>query len=419
MIIYGEAISHGEVSSENNNKIFKAITIEEAVAKALEYHPDLKKLNFEISAIEKKALSVIKIPEPMISVSTEIPFSSPLSIPEASFMVSQSFPLTNSTKHERDVYFKEKTKIKWMKEVEELNIRYNVEILFIDIAIMEEERKLLFQLLDKAQQIYDASIFLVSSGSGDSSIVSKSNVEIEQIKSDIKKIEEILIVSKYALSILTGMDVSKILSANFIMPPYRDIDVNYESIFNNLDEKVPELKEVDSEIESIIAMKKVAKDNYYPMMTVSGGYTYKSNELMGLMGKDVYMIAVGLSIPIWHNNYKFEVENIEQKISAQKEEKEGMKIKIKMELIDTIGKLKALQVEIHNLKSSIIPLLEKTLFLQMTSLSSGKGSFLEVLDSLRMLVMASMKKLNLEAEHAKERARYYRILATHDSKRWK
>ena len=92
---------------------------------------------------------------------------------------------------------------------------------------------------------------------------------------------------------------------------------------------------------------------------------------------------------------------------------------IKEEVVAATGRLKTLQAEIDSLDGSIIPQIRTTLDLQLASFSSGKGSLIDVIDSLGTLSMSLMKKATLEGEHAKARAAYYRAIAADDDGLWK
>ena len=417
----GMARLSGAAAEEKNTALsgsMQSLTIEQAVRKALDYRPEVKKFKSQAKALGAKSVSVKKIPEPMISGSAGIPFTDPLSIPEASVMISQSFPLSNAPKHEGEIYEKEKTSVEWMAEVAALDIRYEVETQYIGIATMQEERKVLVDLLALAQQVVEASSLLVSSGSGEASMVSRAQVEVEQIKSDIKKLDESLAAEKVTFALMTGMDPAEAAGTLFTMPPHRDIDADLAKAFAQALEARPELKSLGGEIESTAAMKKAAKDGYYPMMTISAGYTYKNDELMGLMGKDLFMISAGITIPLWFKKYKAGVEEAEQTAAALGQEKKTQELMIKEEVVAATGRLKTLQAEIDSLDGSIIPQIRTTLDLQMASFSSGKGSLIDVIDSLGTLSMSLMKRATLEGEHAKARAAYYRAIAADDEGAW-
>ena len=388
----------------------KTLTMAQAVAAALDSRPETKKFKHKAKALAAKSIAATKLPEPMFGAGTGIPFTDPLAFPEVSVVISQSFPLSKKLAHASDVFEKEKDSMKWLEQASALDITFQTQVQYIRIAAFEEEIKVLEDLEVLTLHVVDSTNVSVASGMGDASMVARAQVEVEEIKSEINKLTQSLDAEKYKLAVITGLAPKEILASIFVPPAVETIDVELEKKFEEAVAQSPEIKFLDDQVAAGFAKKKVALDSYYPMMTISAGYKYKSDQLAGLMGKDAFTISAGITIPIWTKQYKSMVEETEENIASLKLTKEEMAIKVKNNVASAYARLKALQSEYSDLNQSIIPQIKLAYELQITSFSSSGGSLTDVLDSLRKLTMALRKKIILEGKNAKARAAFDRAL---------
>jgi len=392
----------------------KPITMDQAVERALETRPDLKKFHQKAAALEAKKKSVKKLPEPMLGVSTGIPFTEPESVPEVGVMVSQSFPLSGILKHSSEIFEGKKNSVDWMSKAEALDIALETRLAYIEIAEAELEIEVLHDLEVLAGRVVDASNAAVAAGGGSAAMVARSQVEVEKIRGEILGLEKKLEVMKQGFAVLIGADPDEIVDADFILPDPSPVEMSLEKAYAYAVEHRPELKAADGEVGSMTAAKKAAKDSYYPMMTIAAGYTYKSDKLMGLMGKDLFMISAGISLPIWIGKYKAEVKEAEAGIAAVKLHKEELEIMIKEQVAQAYGGLAQLLAQYDNLNESVIPQIGLAYDLQITSFSAASGSLTDVIDSLETLSEVSLMKVGLEGEIAKAGARLIRALGAKD-----
>jgi outer membrane protein TolC len=301
-----------------------------------------------------------------------------------------------------------------MSKAEALDIALETRLAYIEIAVMQRQLEVLHDLESLAGQVVDASNAAVAAGGGGAAMAARAQVEVEKLKGEILGIEKKLEVMKQGFAVIIGADPDEVMSSDFVLPAPEQVSLSLEAAYAHAIKHRPELKAVDEEVGSLTAAKKTAKDSYYPMMTIAAGYTYKSDKLMGLMGKDLFMISAGISLPIWIGKYKAEVQEAEADIAEARLEKEEMELMIKEQVAQAYGGLAQLLAQYDKLSESVIPQITLAYDLQITSYSAASGSLTDVIDSLETLTEVSLMKVGLEGGIAKARARLVRALGTED-----
>ena len=390
----------------------ETLTMSQAVAAALDSRPETKKFKHKAKALAAKSKAATKPPEPMLGADTGIPFTDPLAFPEVSVVISQSFPLSKKLSHAGEVFEKQKDSMKWLENASALDITYQTQMQYIRIAALEEELKVLEDIETLALQVVDAANVSVASGKGDAAMAARAQVEVEEIRSEINKLTQSLEPEKTRLAVITGLEPWQVLESAFVLPAVETVDVELIKTFDEALAQSPEIKFLDEQVSAGFAKKKVALDSYYPMMTISAGYKYKSDKLAGLMGKDAFTIAAGITIPIWTKHYKAALDAEDEEIASLGLAKEELAIKVKNNVASAYAQLKSLQSQYADLNQSIIPQIKLAYELQITSFSSSGGSLTDVLDPLRKVSEALRKKVVLEAKHAQARAAFERALGT-------
>ena len=396
----------------------ETVTVAQVVAIALENRPELAKLEHQAKAIEAKKASIAIVPPPMVEAGTAVPFTDPLSFPEATIMISQGFPLSKEPQHMAEVEAKKAEAVKEMSRSDALMIAWEVADRYMAAASMQEEIDALRELEVQAVSMAGAAAIMSSSGMGDASMAALAGVEVEMLKGEREAMEEGLAAEKTMLAIMAGMDPDALAGVRLVLPAYEELVADPVSAMAQAVEASPGIAIIDAEIAAMKAEGKVAKDAFYPMMTISVGYSYKSNMLMGLMGKDAFMISAGITIPLWRKKYAAGVEAIEEGLTAMSFEKEVEAVGVKGEVAAAWAEIASIQAGHRALVGKVIPQANLAWELALAAYSTGGVDLAAVIDALGMLEEATRSKVEMEGDHARARARWYRALGVPPEDWW-
>jgi cobalt-zinc-cadmium efflux system outer membrane protein len=405
-VIGGPAAVAADGTKDTGPGAYASITLEQAVALALKNRPEPKTKLHQAAALKAKSVAAKKLPDPMISGGFSVPFTDPLAFPEASVMVSQSFPLSNELGQTSTMFKKKAEAVEAMAGAEALDIVYDVKTSYIAVAVLQEQIRVLGEIEGLAAVVVASTGARIAAGKGDASMAARAQVEVEKVKSERESLEASLPGRKALFAAAAGIDPASIEQAAFELPPMPSTDEGIDAAIAKALKSSPEIEAAGAEIAASEAEKKAAKAGYLPMMTVGAGYAYKSDNLMGLMGKDAFMITIGITVPIWFKKTKAMVDEAGENAAAMTSMKNEVEVKIKQQVAMAYAELMKVEAEHRGLVESVIPQIRLAHELTLASYAAGSGDLSDVIDSLQELAEARMKKATLEGEGALALAAY-------------
>ena len=409
-VIGGPAAVAADGTKDTGPGAYASITLEQAVELALKNRPEPKTKLYQAAALKAKSIAAKKLPEPMISGGFSVPFTDPLAFPEASVMISQSFPLSKELKHTSQIFKKKAEALEAMAGADALDIVYDVKTSYIAVALLQEQIRVLGEIEGLAAVVAASTGARIAAGKGDASMAARAQAEVEKVKSERQSLEASLPGRKALFAAAAGIDPASIEQAAFTLPPMPSTDEGIDAAIAKALKSSPEIEAAGAEIAASEAEKKAAKAGYLPMMTVGAGYAYKSDKLMGLMGKDAFMITIGISVPIWFKKTKAMVDEAGENAAAMTSMKNEVEVEIKQQVAMAFAELKTLEAEHRSLVESVIPQMTLAHDLTLVSYATGNADLSDVIDSLEDLGEARLKKATLEGEGALALAAYERAL---------
>ncbi len=238
------------------------------------------------------------------------------------------------------------------------------------------------------------------------------------LKGEREAMEAGLAAEKAMIEVMAGLEPGALEDARLVLPAYEEIHADTEEAMAQAVQASPGIAIVDAEIAAMKAEGKVAKDAYYPMMTISAGYAYKSNKPMGLMGKDALMISAGITIPLWTKKYASGVETNEKSLIAMSFEQEEVAVAVKGEVAAAWAGIATIQAGHAALVSKVIPQANLAWELALAAYSTGSVDLSAAIQALENLEEATKTRVEMEGDHARARARWYRALGVPPADWW-
>jgi outer membrane protein, heavy metal efflux system len=102
------------------------------------------------------------------------------------------------------------------------------------------------------------------------------------------------------------------------------------------------------------------------------------------------MITVGIELPLWRDKYKTRARGAERMEQSALANREAIERQVAAELLDTFSRLQAARQTLELYRKSLIPQAEASFKAAEAAYRTGKGGFLDLLESKRFLLNARL-----------------------------
>ncbi len=397
--------------------ISTAQSIDSLVNEAIKNNPQLKSLQYKITAAERRSESVSTMPPPNFSVEfSQVPTNTVNILNESvsnDFSLSQMFPTGG--------------KLNAMAEVERQNVKVegnNFESYKTNLIAQLKMSYYNLWLLDRRIEIQQRQIDLL-----DNLIRSVESVYITNRinQADLLTLQSELASNETQLLTLRNQKSAEIYNLNKLLgrnlnskDVYAEKEIAGDSLIilqskleEILNEENPSLNKMNSMIEMNKAMIDANNREMIPDLMVRGMLmrmprgmllTSKTDPMM-IDGKGetelMYGLMVSISLPFapWSaNKFKAKEEELYAGISSFEYEKEDMRREMISKLNEAIVKYKTALDLVKLYNEKVIPMNEKAIEAQTLVFQNNKTGVTTIIDSYRMLLMQQMNYYMAQAD---------------------
>ncbi|PIP77265.1 MAG: hypothetical protein COW85_09835 [Ignavibacteria bacterium CG22_combo_CG10-13_8_21_14_all_37_15] len=393
----------------------KAQSVDSLVSEAVKNNPQLKSLQYRITASEKKTESINTLPAPNLSVEfSQVPTSSIDILNQSisnNFALSQMFPLGG--------------KLSAMAEVERKNTLVegnNFEIYKINLTTQVKMTYYTLWLIDRKIEVQKKNISLINDvvKSVESSYYTNkiNQADVLTLQSEIASNEtQLLILEKqkeaeiYKLNKLLGrnLDSKEVYAVkNFSADSLFSTQSKLEEILANSN---PSLKKMSSMIEMNKAMIDANNRELIPDLMVQGmfmrmprGMILTSQSDLSMLDpktETMYSLMFSINLPFapWSiNRYQAKEEELYAGISSVEFEKTDMQREMTSQLKTALVKYNTAVDLIKLYNEKVIPLYSKAAESQVSAYQNSRTGVTTVIDSYRMLLMQQMNYYMSQAD---------------------
>lgn len=209
-------------------------------------------------------------------------------------------------------------------------------------------------------------------------------VEKDRVANELAELQEERHAQSATLSALLNLPEHGTLPWPKLEPSGSSI-IDPSVLASMLDDLNPELKAADAMVSAGIYREQLAHRRYLPdFMLGVGGMV-----MPGMNGKgdetDVSLMA-GISVPLWWGTYRAGIREAEAGTRSAINEKTDMQNMLRAELGRAISKTRDAERRIALFTSSLIPKAEQAMEVARQEFSSGKTSFMTLVDAQRTLL---------------------------------
>jgi outer membrane protein TolC len=257
-------------------------------------------------------------------------------------------------------------------------------------------------------QFSDAATSRYSTGEGTQADALRAQVEIAKIDNARIMLEQKRLTTQAKLNILMNKDPSLELEMPETggkvgrIPPLQEL-------FAVAKEHNPELKAYQYGIERGKAALHLSRNEFMPDLMVKFRQMLRQGDLEGGM----WAGTLGVTIPLWFvQKQTFGVKEMKSELAMLNAEYAMKENMVLFDIRDAHARAEANSEIAERYRSSFIPQAEATTRAALKGYESGKGDFLDLLDSRRMLTEFKLERYRAQAEFVTAAADLERVMGT-------
>ena len=404
---------------KNWNKLLIALVVivSSGLAQTIEPLEQLLEINLEVKAAElayKSALEKVKVagilPAPMLETSFSINAIETRNGPiENQIMLGQKFPLWGKLRRERNIE-------KIRAEVNRLNLENTkVKVSFLlrkelaNYFMLHESLEILEQYKVELESFENVARNQYANGIGlTQHPIIKLQIESSLVESKINEIESALEKSINDLQVLfDGQFSTNIISNEFQLKLISNPNQYWLELANKCN---PSFAISQANVAIASDQYKLARLKNYPDMIA--GMTYSlvgPTDLGGAVasGADAFGVKLGINVPLWFKKNKAKVKSASYTQKQQEELLSDTWNKIESDVLSILTEFKGISDTYKLYDQSILYETVQMLSSSYAAYETGKISFLDLLDSVRLGVKVKLEFEGIKAQQTTLIAKLY------------
>lgn len=378
---WAEKAAQPEIHAEHQEHHASVITLDDAIAKAINAAPRLKASKAGQEAAAGMREQAGYLPNPNIFMEAEdIAGSgqfSGISGAEITYGVSQQIEIGGKRSNRMAVAEQGYALSQLDTDIEQFNLVRDVHIAYADAVAAQEALRLAQERKELAEQLYRTVRKRVQAAREPEIQQSKAKIGVSTASFNLTRAQRESQHTKHVLSSLwAGHDDDfHLADAHFyeLKAPPTEHDVE------TLLDKTPDLKRWDVEYQRRMALAELEESNAIPDPNVTVG-------LRDLRGEDRQAFMLGLSIPIpVFNANQGNITKARSEVVQVESQGSHAQLTLRNEIFQHLEDLSNAYDQAETLKGDIIPSAEKAFRLSREGYQAGSFPYLEVLDAQRTL----------------------------------
>lgn len=386
-------------SPEAQSETAASLTLQKAVALALEGNPDLTVAKREIEATEGQVLQGQVRPNPELAYSLEDQRTQ-----TGTQSVQINLPVELGGKRAARIAAAERGRDIAMEDlnVRRIEIRAAVVAAFFDTLAAQERAALALDSVDLAVKATDVVAKRVAAGKVSPVEESKARVAEAGVRIELAQAQSEQRSARGRLASLLGTNPPRftLVAGNVEALP---VVPSFDSVQQRLSAS-PTLRRAQLEVERRRSLVDVERSKRTPDVTFSLGVK-RPNELQ----RDQLLFGVSVPLPLFDRNQGNLLEALKREDKAQ-DELQALNLRVGTEVLQARERLDSIRGEVDVLQRDVLPGAKSAYIATTIGFENGKFNFLEVLDAQRTYFAAKSQYLKALAEAHRAAADIDRVL---------
>ena len=383
------------------------LTLEQAIAVALEKSPVLAASSSRASASDAARSQAGALPNPELSLEAENIYGDydGFENAEVTYGISQLVELPGKRGSRIKIADAEKEKSHFARDAAQLDLIYGVTVAYADLAAVQQDVYILGEEHNLASEVLESVAAKVEAGREPP--IQKNKAEIERTASQIalERARRTLSAKKQALSALMGGGTRDFVVTIGSLPITGEPEP-LETYLARLPQ-TPDVKSLEAEVTKAKSSLSLEKANAIPDPTFDIG-------LRDFREDDSQALVAGFSIPLpVFNMNRAGIKRATHDLNAVQSDHQGAQLSLEASLTEIYGNYSSAYSETVALKNAVLPGAEEAFRFAREGYEAGKFGYLDVLDAQRTLFDARKQFNQSILDYHRQRAAIERMTAAH------
>jgi len=391
------------------------LNLSELIGEAMKNSPELLVSESKVLASGYRISQAKALPDPMFMFGYQNEGFRQLTIgtePNAMgmFSLSQMFLFPGKRSLKGEMAAQDTESLKAMHDAIRLRIVATVKQLYYDLFIAYKNIDILKDRVDLFSRIEDAATARYSSGMGSQQEVIMAQTEKYMLLEKEEMQKQKIQATQGMLNSVIGREINSPLGRP-VKPAAASFGLNMEELLQTAKSNSPEIRSREKMVQAAEAKVKMAQKEYYPDVTLAGGYFPKTNGLL-----DMWSVTAAVNIPIFYKT-KQDQGLLEAKANLQgaKRELAGTEYMLSSSIRENYSMVQAADKLMTIYKESLIPKTYQDFQLALSGYATGKIEAITTISRLKALLDTEMLYWGQYVEREKAIARLEAITGNTDS----
>ena len=390
------------------------------IEEALDRNPGIRQSFARYQSALQRLPQVSSLPDPILNLTQYIRSPETRVGPQTTMLsLSQKLPWFGKLNDREKIAAKEAARYRFLHEAQKTDVIQKVKLTYYSLGyidraldITEEDMSVLDHYETLARARYEQGVGLQQA-------VVKLQAEITRDRNRLEELKIQRVDLESALNALRDFPpdapVNKVL-----LDKKPEVPIVLDDLYRIGRDNRPEILAALLQIENNEKRIQLAKKNYWPDITIGGGFTNVTGrtDAAGLLnppdqnGKNIYSFSVGINLPIHRRKYDAAVaESTEDKIASQEGYRNAVN-SMEASIRSTGFRIETLERQISLFENTLLPQAEQALRSTEAAYSTGEVGVLELLDSERVLLNVRLSLAQFDSDYMKSLAEMERAVGT-------
>ena len=402
-------INYGQDSSENPQAIG---SLEQAIAYALEHNPGIQSAHARWQSAREEATIAGSWPEPSLNFTQFLePIETRNGPQQQQIGLNQMIPLWGTSGLKQNVALLKAEKAEQDYKAARIALVSQVKSVWADLHWIDQSLETIREYQDLLETFRDIAETRYATGKGMQTSVLKAQVEQTNLEEKLLNFGEMRVHSARKLNSLLNRPVH----AEVLEDPKLDIPqitISEEQLIQLLGEQRQDLQGLRSLIEANRTMVSLAGKKNLPSLGLGVNYITVGEPSISMgapeAGADGLALMAKIDLPLWFGANKSRVEQAKLQLASTQYTYADVRNAAEAEVRSGYFKIVQTMKSLDLYRDRLIPEAEQTLNSALAAYKTGSISFLDLLDSQRMIVQFTLN-------YYKEQAAYIKAVASLES----
>ena len=382
-------------------------TLEDYIKYALLNNPGLKASFERWKAALENVEPARTLPDPRLTYSNYIEeVETRVGAQRHSIGLAQTFPWFGKLDLRGEIALQSANAEQQRYEAAKLDLIYLVKTLYYELCYLTQAINITRENVTLVTYFESVARAKYKGGTGLQNAVIKTQVELGRLEDSLLSLQDLIKPITAKLNIALNRPANMPFPLPKIIPEEK-YDLKDEDLLSILRIENPNLKVLDFIAAKEDLAVKLAEKDFFPDLTLGVNYIDtqpRSNMNQPDNGKDPVIANLSVNLPIWRQKYNAESRGAQARYRAAMNERIEKENSLIADLEMALYKLRDAGRKIDLYQYTLMPKAEQSVQINQQAFTSDKASFLELIDSQRILLEFQMQHKRVLADYAQRLA---------------